>query len=84
MQDPYDQYVNGFESGENPLGAEGCLFPERCMAAAFHYKGECYTPEMMEDLEAEYRIPEAVAYLISRGFTVEDFAREFAKNNHQQ
>ena len=81
MTDP-DQYANEFESGENPIGEEGCLFPgECCMAAVFHYKSECYTPEMMEDLEAEYRIPEAIAYLISRGFTVEDFAREVAKQN---
>jgi hypothetical protein len=53
------------------------------MAAVFHYKSECHTPEMMDDLEAEYRIPEAIAYLTSRGFTVEDFAREVAKQNRR-
>jgi hypothetical protein len=61
MTDPYDQYANEFESGENPLGEEGCLFPEQCcMAFCTHYTSECYTPEMYEALEAEYRIPEPV------------------------
>jgi hypothetical protein len=49
MTDPYDECGDEFESGENHLGEEGCLFPgECCMAAAFHYKSECHTPEMME------------------------------------
>jgi hypothetical protein len=60
MTVPYDM-PDESESGENHLEEEGCLFPgECCMAAAFHYKSECYTPEMVEDLEAEYRIPEAI------------------------
>jgi hypothetical protein len=42
MTDPYDQYANEFESGENPLGEEGCLFPEQCcMAFCTHYTSEC-------------------------------------------
>jgi len=53
ITDPYDD-ANEFESGENPLGEEGCLFPEQCcMAFCTHYTSECYTPEMYEALEAE-------------------------------
>jgi hypothetical protein len=83
MTDPYDEYADEFEPWENPLGEEGCLFPGECCMPGIHYTSECHTPEMMEDLEAEYRIPEAIAYLISRGFTVEDFAREVAKQNRR-
>jgi hypothetical protein len=86
MRDPFDEYDDDyFDSGERLLGEKGCLFPGNfCMAAVMHYTSECYTPEMYEDIEAETRIPEAVAYLISRGFTVEDFAREFAKQNQRE
>ena len=31
---------------------------------------------MAADLEAEWRVPEAVTYLVSRGFTANDFQRE--------
>ena len=44
-----------------------------------HFTDECHTAEMREDLEAEHLVPEAVDYLISRGFTAEDFRREFKK-----
>jgi hypothetical protein len=69
MRDPFDEYDDDyFDSGERLLGEKGCLFPGNCcMAAVMHYTSECYTPEMYEDIEAETRIPEAVAYLISRG-----------------
>jgi hypothetical protein len=58
---------------------EGCCFPGDCCMPGRHFTDECHTAEMMEDIEAEHLVPEAVDYLISRGFTAEDFQREFKK-----
>jgi hypothetical protein len=89
----YDEHDDGvYDEGDDDLrdptddflGEEGCLFPRNCCMPGIHYTSECYTPEMAEDFEAETLIPEAVAYLISRGFTVEDFAREVAKHNQRE
>jgi hypothetical protein len=47
------------------LGEEGCLFPEESCMPGMHYTGQCHTADMLEEQEAEHRIPEAVAYLTS-------------------
>jgi len=75
--DQFDD-IDSFEDDEENTMVEGCLFPGKCIIAyQHHYTCECHTPEMLMDLEAEHLVPEAIDYLISRGFTPEDFKREY-------
>ena len=56
---------------------EGCCFPGECCMPGFHHKSECYTAEMASDLEAEWRVPEAVTYLVSRGLELQMLPSQF-------
>lgn len=75
-----DEYEYTEDEETEGFLTDGCMFPDEYVMPWPHYTCECYTARDAEDQEAEWRVPEAVEYLISRGFTEENFRR--AIENH--